>query len=580
MYSKYHIRIFLIIVTGFLLSLPAIGSAQANQNQTSGNPQTKPYLESPRRTLHTFFYWQQEGHERPEMVAETMSKASGMSTQNKRELAQQLLDVFHARGLTVNYDNIPSDPQYTDSLSGLHRYTPFPDLSQIYLVKDAQGWVFSERSVEQIPEIYRATFSVFVDLILDNLPPFLHQEWLGVKLWQILGIFSWILVGFILRKIFEFLLSNYLRRLTQKTSSHWDDTLLSEAEKPAGFTFMMLYFGGTFSFLHLGIDINYYLSPIIEVAISVGLIWLLYKLSNVLSDYLYEKTLNTDSKLDDQLVPLLRKTTKIFILIFGILLVLQNQGINVASLLAGLGLGGLAFALAARDTLANFFGSLTIFLDKPFVVGDWIKTSEVEGTVEEVGFRSTRIRTFYNSLVSVPNAKLADAEIDNLGLRQYRRISTTLNLTYDTTPQQLEAFVEGIKALIKANSKMRQDFYEVHFYDYGSHSLDIMVYCFLEVATWSDEMQQRHNFLLDIKRLAKDVGVEFAFPTQTLHVDSFHKDEVRKARQERSEEELSSAVLEYGPNGNKSNPEGIQLREKDGGTIDFSASLHRSGSSG
>ena len=252
----------------------------------------------------------------------------------------------------------------------------------------------------------------------------------------------------------------------------------------------------------------------------------------------------------------------------GVILILQNNGYNVASLIAGLGIGGLAIALAARDTLANFFGSVTIFVDKPFRIGDWIKVAGVEGTVEEVGFRSTRIRTFYNSLVSVPNSNISNNEVDNLGLREYRRLLTTLNLTYSTTPEQMEAFVEGIKAIVKSNPHFRQDFYEVHFNAFGAHSLDVMIYVFFKVPDWSTELQQKHNFFLEVLKLAKEVGVEFAFPTQTLHVDSFHKDEPRQVGETKTEEELASSVIEFGPNGTKSNPEGLRIF-KDGKEVDF-----------
>jgi len=279
-------------------------------------------------------------------------------------------------------------------------------------------------------------------------------------------------------------------------------------------------------------------------------------------------TSKTETKLDDQLVPLIRKTMRFFVLVMGVILILQNNGYNVASLIAGLGIGGLAVALAARDTLANFFGSITIFVDKPFRIGDWIKVGSVEGTVEEVGFRSTRIRTFYNSLVSVPNANISNNDVDNLGMREYRRLLTTLNLTYSTSPEQMEAFVEGIKAIVKSNSHFRQDFYEVHFNAFGAHSLDVMIYVFFKVPDWSTELQQKHNFFLEVLKLAKEVGVEFAFPTQTVHVDSFHKDEPRQVGEPRTEEELAASITEFGPNGAKSNPEGLRIF-KDGKEVDF-----------
>ena len=575
MVDKLRLRISLIFVT-VLIAVSGIQAQQLKLQQTE-TMNDQRLLTNPRRALHTFLYWQQPGHKRPDLVTKTMALAQNTSSSKKYELADKLRMVLDSKGLVVNYDKIPSNPAYVDSLSGLHQYMPFATLPEVYLVRKDSVWVFSEATINRIPGLYRATFSVFVDVVLDNLPPFMRYEWVGLQVWQYVAIFLWLILGLVVRKLFEYVLENYASKLVGKTKSIWDDRLVATIQKPAGFTFLMFLYWITYTNLHLSVDINYYLFTIFEVGVSIGIIWLLYNLSNILSDYLGQLTSKTESKLDDQLVPLIRKSMKIFIVIIGVLFVLQNHGINVASLLAGLGLGGLAFALAARDTLANFFGSITIFLDKPFQVGDWVKTNNVEGTVEEVGFRSTRIRTFYNSLISVPNAKMADAEIDNLGLREYRRLKTILNLTYSTTPEQMEAFVEGIKAIIKANEHFRQDFYEVHFYNFGAHSLDVLVYAFFEVPSWSDELQYKHNFFLEILRLAKEVGVEFAFPTQTLHVDSFYGDEPRKIGQDRSDEDLVSAVQAFGPNGKLAYPDGVKLT-KDGEEIDFGASLKRSGS--
>src|SRR5690606_2130508 len=141
----------------------------------------------------------------------------------------------------------------------------------------------------------------------------------------------------------------------------------------------------------------------------------------------------------------------IFVVVVGALVGAQNLGIEVFSVLAGLGIGGLAVALAARDSLANFFGSIMIMVDRPFRVGHWIISKGEEGIVEDIGFRSTKIRTFYNSVVSIPNSELAIAPVDNMGLRRFRRVRTTIGVTYDTPPEKIEAFLEGIKNIIKAN---------------------------------------------------------------------------------------------------------------------------------
>lgn len=555
----------LILLSSILFGIQSLGFSFQ-----SSDPVTSNYLTNPRRAVHTFLHWQQTGHVNMDLVVLPMSQASNATSEEKQELAIQLKKVLDARGLLVDYDAIPKNPNYTDSLSGLNQYILFDQLPEVYVTKVGQDWVFSKATLDQVPLLYRATFSSFFDSILDRLPPWAETTWLGIALWQYVAVFVWILLGLILRKIFEFILDNYIRRITKRTKFTWDDDLLDGVERPVGFIFLMIVFLISYANLRLPVTINLYLSTVLEIAISVGVIWLFYNLSGVFAKYLTVITERTENKLDDQLVPLIRKSLRFFVVTMGVILILQNNGYNVASLIAGLGIGGLAVALAARDTLANFFGSITIFMDRPFRIGDWVKIGSAEGIVEEVGFRSTRIRTFYNSLVSVPNSNVSTASIDNYGLREYRRLKTVLNLTYSTTPEQMEAFVEGIKAIVKANKNFRQDFYEVHFNSFGAHSLDVLVYIFFKVPDWSTELQQRHNFLLEVLRLSKEVGVEFAFPTQTLHVDSHYADEPREIGDQKTEDELAASVTAFGPGGSKGNPEGLRIY-KDGKEVDFGA---------
>ena len=322
--------------------------------------------------------------------------------------------------------------------------------------------------------------------------------------------------------------------------------------------------------LQFYVTINAALRVVCLVLVYFSMIWLLYRLIDLLEIYLMAVTSKTASKLDDQLVPLIRKSLKIFLVIIGTIFILQNFDINVTSLLTGLGLGGLAFALAARDTLANLFGSITIFLDKPFQVGDWVIIGKDEGTVEEVGFRSTLIRTFYNSVVSIPNAKVADSPIDNMGKREYRRIKTTLGLTYSTTAEQMQAFVEGIRAILLANPFSRKDLYEIHFNNFADYSLSVLVYVFVKVETWSDELRERHNILLEILRLAEEIGVEFAFPTQTVQVDSFYSEKPRQVGKKMTSDALAKTVKDFGPKGDKAQPKGPVLTYNNK-PIDFSA---------
>jgi MscS family membrane protein len=220
------------------------------------------------------------------------------------------------------------------------------------------------------------------------------------------------------------------------------------------------------------------------------------------------------------MVPLVRKTLKSFIVIVGGLFILENLNIPILPLLTGLSIGGLAFALAAQDTIKNFFGSLMIFIDKPFQFGDWITSGDIDGTVEEVGFRSTRIRTFRNSVVYVPNGNLADSTIDNHGLRKYRRFYTQIAMTYDTPAELIELFVEGLKKIVEVHPNTRKDNYNIYFNDMADSSLNVMFYIFFNVPNWGDELKARHEVLIEVVKLAEKLGVNFAFPTQTLHIEN------------------------------------------------------------
>lgn len=229
--------------------------------------------------------------------------------------------------------------------------------------------------------------------------------------------------------------------------------------------------------------------------------------------------------IDSQLIRLsLRLIT--FIMATAILIVGADQiGLPAYSVLAGLGVGGLAVALAAQQTIANLIGSLIIMIERPFSVGDSIKLKDAEGVVENVGFRSTRIRTGYNSLVTIPSSQIVNSTIDNMALRDYRQIKIDLGLTYNMPIEKIKEFIEGIKHILDTHPDTRKDNFQVFFYRFGPHSLDILVDFFLKVHNKMDELTERQQIFLDILQLAKVMGIEFAFPTQTLYVAELEKEQ-------------------------------------------------------
>lgn len=224
------------------------------------------------------------------------------------------------------------------------------------------------------------------------------------------------------------------------------------------------------------------------------------------------------SSIDSQLIRLVVRLIT-FILAIAILIAGADRiGLPAYSVLAGLGVGGLAVALAAQQTIANLIGSLIIMVEKPFAVGDSIKLKDTEGVVESVGFRSTRIRTLYNSLVTIPSSQIVSSTIDNMELREYRQIKIDLNLTYDTPIEKIKEFIAGIKQILESHPNTRKDNAQVFFYHFGSHSLDVLVNFFLKVPNRTDELTEQQRIFLDILRLAETIGIQFAFPTQTLHI--------------------------------------------------------------
>jgi MscS family membrane protein len=225
------------------------------------------------------------------------------------------------------------------------------------------------------------------------------------------------------------------------------------------------------------------------------------------------------SGVDSQLI---RLGSRLIGLVIAIALIIEGAdelGFPSYSVLTGLGFGGFAVAFAARETLANLLGSIAIMLEKPFRSGDWIKVDKAEGKVEYVGFRSTRIRTFGDSLISIPNSIVANSVIDNFDVRGRRRQRFFVQITYGTLPGKVESFVDGIRRIIAEHTMTDKNVSYIHFNKFGESGLDILLYFYLKAPDLATELREREAILIKILELGKTLGVEFAFPTRTLHID-------------------------------------------------------------
>lgn len=356
------------------------------------------------------------------------------------------------------------------------------------------------------------------------VPESLQKPMLLLERWQWIGLFMLILLAMISGRIVNFVLDGLLKkwrkRLERGDRSSVPEDVWTNVERPAGLLVMGLVFRLLMPFLLLPAGVITVLKVAVTIFMTCAGVWLTCRIIDIVGAYVGRMASKTESKLDDLLVPMVRRSLKVFVVAFGLIFIAQNLNIEVSSLLAGLGIGGLAFALAAKDLLANIFGSVMILVDQPFRIGDWVVIGDAEGTVEDVGFRYTRIRTFYNSLISLPNSVIVNTKVDNLGMRTYRRCSCMISVTYDTPPDRIEAFCEGIRELVRIHPYTRKDYFNVYFNKFAASSLDILLYVFWQTPDWPTELQEKHRLFVDIVRLANHLGVEFAFPTQTLHLVS------------------------------------------------------------
>ena len=211
---------------------------------------------------------------------------------------------------------------------------------------------------------------------------------------------------------------------------------------------------------------------------------------------------------------------KVFIISLGSVAVLQNFGINVSAFIASLGLGGLAFALAAKDTAANLFGGFAILTDNIFKIGDWIKIGDVEGIVEDIGMRTTKIRAFDKRLIVLPNATIANSAVDNFSRRDRRRISMKIGLTYSTTPQQMQNILKDIREMLFNHPQIHKDPLFVYFDEFDDSSLNLFIYIFTKTAIWEEYLKIKEDINLKIIDIIQKNNSNFAFPSQSIYFEN------------------------------------------------------------
>ncbi|WP_444994535.1 mechanosensitive ion channel family protein [Aliikangiella sp. IMCC44359] len=338
-------------------------------------------------------------------------------------------------------------------------------------------------------------------------------EWL-TAMGIILGA---IVVGKITYKIF----SVGFRKITSKTKTKLDDIIINMIEEPIIGILVITGIWYALRSLNLSEGLITLTGHIVQFAIFMMIAWLLARLLDALiEEYVVPITESSENDMDDQLLPILRKGLRVIIWCMAIIIGLNNAGYDVAALIAGLGIGGLALAMAAKDTVANVFGGFTILTDKPFKINDRVQVAGFDGTVKEIGIRSTRIKTLAGRVVTIPNSKFADSPVENVSWEPTRKIVLDLGLTYDTSPENMEKAIEILQKIASADESINEET-KVFFSGFGDFSMNIRLIYYIKKSGDIAATQNRIN--LAILKQFNEAKLEFAFPTQTLYnINSSH----------------------------------------------------------
>lgn len=481
-------------------------------------------LSNPNSAIYTHLYFLQSDSYEPAKAATTIY---GFEGEEAEDIAIKLKQILDGKGLKVDFSKVPSDSMFSDTTGYVigNRYVLFPyQMPGVYVERIGGKWYYSPETTNNVNEIYDSVFPWYTEKLHQIIPDIGHKKFLNLELWQYLGLIILLIVCFILfyflHKIIFFLLRK-IQFWIIHTSNDQINLALKKLSRPLVLLILMWFVQLILPSLFLDLEVNTYLFLGLNIMTTVFWIYVFLKLVQVVMSIYSDFAEETDYKLDDQLVPILNNFLTGVVIFIGLLKLLTLLGIEPGAVIAGASIGGLAVALASQDTVKNLIGTVMIFLDKPFHIGDWIEAGAVVGTVEKVGFRSTRVRAADTSIFQIPNSTLSEMVVNNKGLRAFRRYTTNLGVRYDTPPELIEAFVIGIRKIIEIHPNTRDEAFNVEFTGFGDSALLILVNVYFKALDWNSEQSSKHGLHLDILKLAADLGVEFAFPSTTLMIEQF-----------------------------------------------------------
>jgi len=348
------------------------------------------------------------------------------------------------------------------------------------------------------------------------MTPVLDNVYFGNTIFDYLIFFAIIVGSLIVGRAVFYISKRVLRKKAEISKTKIDDILVEAMEKPLVFLIFIIGFIIALKTLNLSSSVSEIFSNIIQIILTINIFWfVIYFVDALLMYYITPLASKTKSELDDVLLPVVRRLVKVTLIVIAVIIIIDNFGYDVTSLIAGLGIGGLAFALAAKDMLANLFGGMSILTDKPFKLGDRIKIEDYDGWVREIGLRTTKMETLDGFQLIVPNAKIADTILQNVSREKSRKVKATIGVEYDTPMRKMEEAKKILEDVILKN-KDTENRSIISFTEFGDSSLNFLVIYWIK--NLDKILNAKHNINMEIKKRFEKAKIEMAFPTRTVYL--------------------------------------------------------------
>jgi MscS family membrane protein len=402
-------------------------------------------------------------------------------------------------------------------------------------VHDDGGWAWkiASSTVARIPALYKEFGYGELGQYLPNV--FFEIHFLEMQLWQWIGLLVLILIAAALSWVVTIAITQILRPIIARSRTNLDDRVLALASAPLRLLIgVLLFAAGTYP-LALAVPVQAFLVAVQKALTVIAVTWLLIRFVNLAAGAVEQWMLGRGQAMALSVVPLGRRTVQVLIVGAAALAVLQNFGINVTGILAGLGIGGLAVALAAQKTVENLFGGVTLIMDQPVRVGDFCRFDGKIGTVEEVGLRSTRVRTLDRTVISIPNSSFSAMQLENFAKRDRIWFHPTIGLRYETTPDQMRYILVELKKMLLGHPKVDPDPARPRFSGFGAYSLDIDIFAYVKTSDYGEYLAIQEDLFLRIMDIVEASGSGFAFPSQTIYAgkdDGLDEDKVHAAEEQ------------------------------------------------